>query len=294
MLTITTTLRGDPCEEAMSKTSRLPGLLANVLLISVFCVSIGEAQQDQRELSRQLLEGNRVERSRALETVSGLSRLQVSPELRGALITLLARNNRIVADAAARNQALATFEDPEFVTRVAHVVSQLDHPQAIPALAGALGTGSTLVPDALADFGEPAVPAVLAVVTSPTSHYSAVDDGLIALRFMVEGAGPKPLSKRSLDQIRAAARERLTGTEYFTTLWRAIDLAVVLNDAGLRHIVQSLASDTGEVIARGVTDAALITKTQERAAQRLTGGRSLPRHRSLTERDQLLKPPSIR
>src|SRR6266545_3856666 len=274
----------------MMKMRRLPLMLANVLLATVLCTTIAEGQQDQRELARQLLQGSRAERSQALEAARGLGRTQMGPELRAALITVLDKNNRLVLEAAKRKQALETVEDPEFIAHVAHAVSQLDDPKSIPALAGALGSGSTFVPDALADFGEQAAPAVLGVVTSPRSDYNAVDDGLIALRFMVEETGPRPLSARTLDQIRAAANQRLTSKQYFTTLWRAIDLAVTLNDPGLRQIVQSLASDTTEVIARGVTNMVIVTRTQQRAAQRLTGGRAMPLRRSLTERDLLLTP----
>jgi len=278
----------------MMKTRRLALLLANALLVTVLCATIGEAQQDQPALARQLLQGSRAERSRALDTARALGARNTGPELRAALITLLDRNNRTVADAVTRKEPVATFEDPEFIAHVAHVVSQLEDAQAIPALAGALGTGSTLVRDALADFGERAAPAVLAVVTSPERHYSAVDEGLITLRFMVEGTGPRPLSAGTLDQIRSAARQRLTGKQYFTTLWRAIDLAVALNDPGLRQIVQALASDATEVTARGVTNPDLIARTQQRATQRLAGGPSTPRYRSPTERSQRLAPRSMR
>jgi hypothetical protein len=49
-------------------------------------------------------------------------------------------------------------------------------------LAGALGSFSLIQP--LAEFGEQAAPAVIAVVASPTSHYSVVDDGLRVLRLI--------------------------------------------------------------------------------------------------------------
>jgi hypothetical protein len=267
------------------KARRL-ALLLVVVLGSVLFASLGDAQQDQRALALQLLQGPGAERSRALEAVRALGANSTGPELRAALITLLERNNR----AARRNEGLATVESPEFIAHVAHVVSQLEDPQAIPALAGALGTGSTLVRDALADFGEGAAPAVLAVVNSSETHYNAVDEGLITLRFLVEGTGPRPLSAGTLDQIRGAARQRLTGKQYFTTLWRAIDLAVALNDPSLRQTVQVLASDATEVSARGVTNPDLIAKTQERATQRLAGGPASPRYRSPTERSQLLAP----
>jgi len=51
---------------------------------------------------------------------------------------------------------------------------------------------------------------------------------------------------------------------------------VVLNDAGLRGIVEALASDPNEVIARGVTDPGDIARTQKWAADRLAGVPPLP------------------
>ena len=269
-------------------------LLASALLLALVHATNAAAQQDQHALARQLLHGNREDQSAALETASRVGRAQIGPELRAALITVLERSNSVVAEAAKRNQAVETIEDPEFIAHVAHVVSQLDDPKAISALAGALGSGSTLVPDALADFGNRSASSVLAVVTSPTSGYNAVDDGLIALRFMVEGTGSPPLSSRSLEQIRAAAKQRLTGKQYFTTLLRAIDLAVTLDDPDLRQVVQSLAADPSEVVARGVTNRDIVNVVQQRANQRLNGERSLPRHRSLTERDSLLNPAILR
>ena len=71
----------------------------------------------------------------------------------------------------------------------------LKSPQAIPQLVKTLGLGFSLVPRQLAAFGEDAAPAVLAAVTTPApSNREAAYEGLMALRFMVEGAGTRPLS----------------------------------------------------------------------------------------------------
>ena len=129
----------------------------------------------------------------------------------------------------------------------------------------------------LVGFGEQAVPAILAVLTSPQSSYSEIDGGLTALRFMVEGAGPVPLTAGTTAEIRRVAQSRLSGTQYFTTLWYAIDLAVALKEDSLRKTVESLASTRTEVIARGVTDSKLIEQTQKRAKDRLAGIPALPR-----------------
>jgi len=141
--------------------------------------------------------------------------------------------------------------------KVAQTVAELNDPESIPALADSLGTGFVLH-RTLAAFGEAAAPAVVAVVTSPESTYDAVNEGLIALRFMVEDMATHPLSRATLESIRLAAEQHLispgrpAGTG--TTLRWAIDLAVALNDRKLRGIVALLASNPNEVMARGITD----------------------------------------
>lgn len=258
-------------------------LLATLWLAALLATSLN-AQGDQHALAQQLLHGDRAVRSGALERARSLGPQNTSAEVRAALIALLEKNNRIVLEAAERKVAVATLESPEFIAAVAHVVSGLEDPRTIPALAGALGVaGSTLVRDALADFGEPAAADVLRVVTSSANHY-AVEDGLIALRFMVEGHGAHPLSGGTRDQIQQAARQRLTGEQYFTTVWYAIDLAAALNDAGLKRILDSLVADRDAVAARGIKDVDLIRRTQERAAQRLAGASASPKYRSPAER----------
>jgi hypothetical protein len=218
---------------------------------------------------------------------------QAGPELRAALIALLDRNLGLVDEARKRGEAVSV--GPEFVAHVAHAVSQLEDPQAIPVLARALGkTGSTLVPDALADFGERAAGAVLRVVTDPETRYEGVSDGLLSLRFMVERREARPLSAGTLSEIRRAAKQRLTGKQDAPTLWKAIDLAVVLGDPELRRIVESLAADRREVAARGIEHAGLIDATQKLAAGRLAApGRPFtPRYRTPAERAQALGLPA--
>jgi hypothetical protein len=262
----------------MMTTQRSAVLLVTTLLATVLHATLVGAQVDQRVIAQQLLGDNGGERHRALDVAQAIGGENTGPELRAALIALLERGNRMAVEAARRGEAFAKFEDPEFIARVARVVTGLKDPQAIPALAGALGLWSPAVDDALADFGEQAAPAVLGVVTSSSSRPSAVNSGLVTLRFMVEAAGTRPLSASTLEEIRRVAELRVTGRQQsITTLWEAIDLAVVLNDPGLRRTVESLASDPHEVIARGVTDLHLIKQTRQRAADRLAGVRPLPR-----------------
>lgn len=269
-------------------TSR-PQTLAIVLgLALLFLPTRLPGQVNQQTIARQLGSRDRAERSRALEQARLLGRQNTGGEVRAALLTLLKRNNEIAADARLRKESVERTEDPIFIAQVAHVVSQLGDPRTIPELAGALGTGSTLVRDALAEFGERAAPDILRIVTSPESHYSAVDEGLIALRFLVEGRPRRPLSAGTLEQIRNAAKQRLSGRQYFTTVWYAMDLAMALGDPELRSIVEALAASDDAVAATGIDDPAVIQQTRARAVRRLAGEPALPKFRNIDERDRLL------
>lgn len=274
---------------------RVVPLLA-ALQVATLATATGQAQVDQHALAQRILNGTVADQSGAVWDALVLGPQMTGLELRTALITLLERNNRIVDEAAKRNVAVATLVNPELVAHVAHAVSQLEDPQAIPALAGALGTGSTLVPDALADYGEQAAAPVLSVVTSPESRKAAVADGLLALRFMVERKETRPLSAATLIEIRRAAKQRLTGTQHSPTLWKAIDLAVVLGDPELIRIVESLAADRDEVVARGIEYPGTIEYTQKLAAGRLAArGRPFnPRYRTPAERGRALGLPERR
>jgi hypothetical protein len=156
-------------------------------------------------------------------------------------------------------------------------VLDLKSPQAIPELVKTLGLGFTFVPRQLAEFGEDAAPAVLAVVTAAESDRVVVFTGLMALRFMIEGAAPRPLSAGTRERIRQAAEQWLAARQQsILTLGAAIDLAAVLGDPGLRRILESLASDPNAVASRGI-DARSIESIRKRAADRLAGIPPLPR-----------------
>ncbi len=238
------------------------------------------AQVDQRTIAQQLLDQDNVAaRNKALDMAQTVGAQNASPELRAALMTTLAREGQRHAEryeAGRRGEELEPMADPEFIARVSRVVIELQDPQTIPALTGALATGIQ-VPRALARFGEQAAPAVLRTVADPDGWYDAVGGGLITLRFMVEGAATRPLSSGVRDQIRRVAKERLTGKQHFTILWRAIDLASVLKDAELTRIVETIASDANEVAARGVDDPEVVELTQKRAADLIAGKAPLPR-----------------
>lgn len=252
-----------------------------LLLLSSAILSPGinaQAQVDQQAITQRLLGGDVEERNRALNSVAReiQAKRPIGQELRKALIALLERQNQIVREAERAGQFVADVEDPEFIARLSRTVAELRDPAAIPALSEATYGGRDVI-KALAGFGEQALPDVIRVVSSRDSHYDVVDLGLITLRIMVENRSTRPLSGRALDAIRRAASQRLTGKQYFTSLWWAIDLAVALNDPALVKIVEALASDPREINARGINNPAVIEETQKRAADRLAGIQGLPR-----------------
>ena len=244
---------------------------------------LAQPDVDQQAVARRLLSVDRAERNGAFSVADRIPPESVGPDLRKALIAFLERQNQVVEEARQAGVALDTVENPEFVANVQHVVARLSDPEAIPALARALGTFTVV--RALVKFGEQAAPAVLSVVSSPESDHNAVDDGLRVLSHMVTGTNPDggmnkeriPLSPASLEQVRRVVKQRLTGKQYFTTVWYAIDLAELLeDDAELRRLLEVLATDPTEVLLP-VDDPKLIERTRGPAAEALARMRARSR-----------------
>ncbi len=262
------------------KTMRQTVLLASVLLAAGLHAPAALAQVglSQAAVARQLLVEDREAKVEALVQAQRIRPDARSPELRVALIKALEQENalrRARWQASRRGETLEPIMD-DIYGSVAQEVVEMRDPRAIPALAGAVGSGMMVI-RALVEFGEPAARAVLEVVDSPNTTPQGVDGGLLALRMMVENSGIRPLSPDKWERIRRAALQHLTERQSTVVLWQAIDLAVVLDDPDLRRIVQLLASDRNEVIARGVTDPDLIERIQKEARERLAGVPPLPR-----------------
>ena len=209
----------------------------------------------------------------------------------GALgpITLLEEHNRLAAQARARGEPLSKYVNPELRAQVAAAVTELGDPRAIPALIGALGSGSNLVPDALADFGEAAAHGLLRFVADSGSDYDGAGQGLKALRFMVEGAGTPPIADSTRQEVRRVVRLLLAGTPHYVTLWHAMDVCAALNDAECRRTIEVLATNRDSVTARGITHDGIVEATQRRAAQRLSSGPFAPRYRDPAARKRQLE-----
>ncbi len=161
-------------------------------------------------------------------------------------------------------------------TCVEGTVEDLEDPAAIPGLVKALPLGFSIVIRSLAAFGEESAPAVLENVQSADS--GTVRAALVTLRFMVERAETRPLSAFTLSQIRRVAKQRLTETpQSVLTMGAALDLAAVLEDPELTQILELLATDSNEVLARGIESPRSIERIQRRATDRLAGTPPLPR-----------------
>jgi hypothetical protein len=250
-------------------------VLMATMVVGLLCAAGVDATSsqvplDQRAIVRELLSTDANAQRRAFAVAGTIPVQEMTPEFRAALIALLEQKNAVVARAATHGIPLATVEDPEFVASLSRKVAELQDRRAIPALAEAIYGGDT-VARALAAFGDASVSPVAKVVTAPTSHYNSVDFGLTVLRLLVEQSSQRPLSPRARDEIRRAALDRLTGPEHFTSLWRAIDLAVALEDPELAGIVSSLAYDPQALATRGVTDPEVVERTHARARDRLSG-----------------------
>jgi hypothetical protein len=236
----------------------------------------------QSSIPEQLLSANASERSSALEAARQIGFARASQDIRTALIKALQQEAVLhqQRDLAVRHsENVPPLDDPELLLRLAGAVAELKDPAAISALASALGSGFTVIRP-LAAFGEQAVPAIVAIESSPNSGTDAVNHALITLRFIAEQASSvHALSDRTIAELRRVAARRLLSGEgsATTTLWWAIDLAWAVQDRELRESVESLATDPNVVVTRGITDTGLIAQTQRRAADRVAGVPPLPR-----------------
>jgi hypothetical protein len=254
----------------------LPTLLS---LLANLSASTSQEHLNQQLIADMLLSEDKEERSRAAGLALALRPQAIEANLRAALVAAVERDTDAYysgLDAYFRGEPVVGEED-EFDHHLAiiELVAALNDPIAIPALART-GTGMTAI-RALVNFGELPIPALLETAQSSKSHPFQVSDSLIALRLIIEAVQANRLLEDTLAAVSHLARQKLTERTSDIVLWRAIDLAVILDNAELRAIVESLAADPNEVLARGITEPDLIERTQKRAADRLAGMPALPR-----------------
>lgn len=226
------------------------------------CATHVAAQTNQKLIVEDLLSGRSEREAQGLKAAKALGAAERNESLHVALIALLDAKNDVVAKAMAEGVTLDTVDDPEFIADLSRTVATLGDARAIPSLARAIYGGRTAA-QALAAFGEPSVEP-LAEMCIGENHYDLVNHGLTALTMLAEAPGREGLSKQALGRIRSCARARLTKVTAFSSLWKAIDLAVALNDEELNGVVQQMSNDRGAIEAAGVPPVA-VEQTQERA-----------------------------
>ena len=172
-------------------------------------------------------------------------------------------------------EALLTHLDELKDGCVTNAVEDLGDPRAIPGLVRAFGTGRSSVIEPLASFGEAAVPAILEAADD--DEFRVVADALATLRRIVT-ADVNGLSTDAATAIRRTTERWLTAVpQTSATLGQAIRLAGAMGEPGLLQIVETLATDTAAVAARGITDAQSVADLQRLAAEQLVDVPAVPR-----------------
>ena len=270
------------------KTHRNDHLRAAVLTLALLAMvspaAGAEPQVDQPVLAQQILGDDEDALVEAIGAIRNISPEDLSSELHAAILKKIRRNGVYNAERDAAMERSNEWIEPlgterlESIVQMFPLVAALRDPDTIPALI--IGINNSVAREALAEFGEEAVPALLDAVMSG-NHYR-VTGGLLALRFMVEGAAPRPLSAETRARIRRAAEHHLTaGTDRSSvTLRRASDLAFALDDPELWRIVETLATDPDAIGAWGVAPE-YVERTRQHLLDRLAGVPPLPPRRGL-------------
>lgn len=226
---------------------------------------------EQAEISRKLRSGSDEERAEALSAIRRIGVGAVSADVRKALKDELARTNAITVAAHQRREDNGS-PDPEYRAELQRQVAETGDPDAIPLLADALGLGTLL--RQLTELGEASAPSVIKVARDPSRHYSAVDEALRILRMMLEN---NLVSDETREAARSVARQRLTGSQYFTTFWYAMDLAAVVDDPGLTELIRRISQSPESLQYAGGTTDRTHAMTRQRAIDRLAGIPAQPR-----------------
>lgn len=270
----------------MRYAPRMNGVIAVVVAIAVPATATGQAREERPSMGEReavtALAADRdtpenwrgVWRAPTLATRLGPS---ASAELRAAVIE--SAWAEVQAERTRRTGGTvpsSAGSDPDVLFIHFEAVEAFRDPRAVPLMIEALKYGGGVY-DALADLGAAAFPATLAAVSDPGGHPYRVAGGLTVLRFMVEDGS---LNARRLEQVREAARERLSGIQDAFLIDDAVRLALVLRDPELRRIVETLATDRTAAQALMLDAFPLIAgshdentdRVQERARLFLSGG----------------------
>lgn len=239
-----------------------------MLICSAFSASAVEVDTDV--LNEQLFGTDLGARARALAK-SG----EILVEIKESLLSALEEEVTYLEERRVRARAgikLDRHRDPNFAATLTEIVIELHEPRALPLLIGVLGSGYSRTFRALAEFGEPAVNPLVEVALN-SNNINQQDQAMVALRCLVEHTNP--LSDDAMNSIRRVAEVRMNSpvrlAETGIMLRKAIDLAVAVNDQGLRKLVELISYDSQAVRRQGISIPERIEKTQKHASDRLAG-----------------------
>lgn len=262
-------------------TQRWVGAMAALVLAPMLDAGATEAQVDQAELARQLAEGAPGQRYGAARQILEMGPGNADPPLRDALIG--AFSEEAEAYRASRGGQEPT-PDLDALGRMAMVASEFEDPRTIEPMLKSIAAAMGSV-RGLAAYGDPVVPPVVEIVREGRSP-AEINSALITLRLLAEGVGRTPLSSSSREQLIDVARERMQPEQSVSTiLWRAIDLAIALDDPDLRETVEAMAADPAEVQSRLANpEPDRVERVQQRASARLRGEPPEPTWETLSSR----------
>jgi HEAT repeat protein len=141
------------------------------------------------------------------------ARARHQDDLATALIALLDHENGLIKAAAAGHSALPSDFDAEgYYIDLVYTVAGLRDPRALHALIPAIGNGQPMR-SAIAEFGETAVPDVMAALNDP--RWSTRLGAIETLDLLVQQQSTHPLTGNSLNVIRS----RLLASLRTTTDW---------------------------------------------------------------------------
>ena len=227
--------------------ARLAALLATAAPVATVSGQVPDTIHTQADAVAALRSGDIGARSRAIAFADRLG-WRASPEFKAAVIEAAWQYMR--GDAPQADANATEYDDHEEVFEWFEAVIRTHDPAGIPFLVEhAIGNGNR-VTNALADFGQVALAAVLeASEQGPIGVVrvnSTVQGALQTLRYLVEDGS---IDATYRPQAIAAARQRLTeGPHDYGVVRNAMELALVLQDPELLELLERLALDPAVMV----------------------------------------------
>jgi hypothetical protein len=170
-------------------------------------------------------------------------------------VTARARNDRAKVTTLAKGAGATPAPDAGYLQSLLDGVSASTNTDIVPALIEVADSGS-LATNALARFGDAAVPGLVAAIKAPVSD-SEVAGVLTALRTVTESAvALSPASQTAIVQMVTAILDRKVLPksplrDFDAAL--AIEIGVAIGDPGLRKIAEAVATNATEAQHRAVS-----------------------------------------